>query len=282
MKFAICNELFEGWEWPRVCRFVKETGYDGIEIAPFTFAPHAGALSAEERSRIRMTAEEAGLAIVGLHWLLAKTEGFHIAHPEAAVRRKTADYLMLLSDLCADLGGKIMVFGSPKQRDVPPALAPALAREYAKVTFQDILPHLAGNGITLCFEPLAPQETNFINTASEARKLVEEIGHPNFRLTLDVKAMASERRPIAQIIKEHAPWLAHFHANDPNLLGPGFGEEDFAPILASLKEIGYGGFVSVEVFDFSPGPEAIARESLRYLARIIHYSGRVRLRRTVN
>jgi sugar phosphate isomerase/epimerase len=80
--------------------------------------------------------------------------------------------------------------------------------------------------------------------------------------------MFSERRPIAQIIKEHAPWLAHFHANDPNLLGPGFGDEDFAPILASLHEIDYGGFVSVEVFDFSPGPEAIARESLRYLENL--------------
>ena len=39
MKFAICNELFEGWEFDRVCRFVKDAGYDGLEVAPFTLAP---------------------------------------------------------------------------------------------------------------------------------------------------------------------------------------------------------------------------------------------------
>ena len=39
MKFAICNELFEGWDFDRVCRFVKDAGYDGLEVAPFTLAP---------------------------------------------------------------------------------------------------------------------------------------------------------------------------------------------------------------------------------------------------
>jgi len=265
MKFAICNEIFTGWQWPAVCAFVKEVGYHGIEIAPFTFAERITDISSAQRIEIRRNAEDSGLNIVGLHWLLAKPEGLCINHPDGTVRRKTADYLMALADFCADLGGKVMVFGSPKQRNVHPGLSSEQAWQLALETFRLVLPHLERQQITLCLEPLAPQETNFITTAREARELIQEISHPNFRLHLDVKAMSSEGRPIPEIVKENADLLGHFHANDPNLGGPGFGEVDFAPILAALREIGYPGYVSVEVFDFTPGAETIARESLRYL-----------------
>ena len=107
--------------------------------------------------------------------------------------------------------------------------------------------------MTICFEPLAPAETNFINTAAEALQFVERLNSPRFQIILDVKAMCSEAKPIPQIIRESWPRFAHFHANDKNLKGPGFGEVDFKPIAAALKEVGYQGFVSVEVFDFSEG-----------------------------
>jgi sugar phosphate isomerase/epimerase len=59
--------------------------------------------------------------------------------------------------------------------------------------------------------------------------------------------------------------VAHVHANDANRRGPGFGETDFGPIAKTLADIGYKGWVSVEVFDYSPDPETIARQSLAYL-----------------
>jgi sugar phosphate isomerase/epimerase len=265
MKFATCNEGFKDWSWPEVCKFAKETGYDGIEIAPFTFADRVSGLGPEARSEIKATAEQAGLAIVGLHWLLVKPEGLYLNHPEAAIRRKTADGLIDLVHFCADLGGKVMVFGSPKQRNVFSGLTFEQSWQLAKETFQLILPALAERDITLCFEPLSTQETDFINTAAQARKLIEEISHPNFRLLLDVKAMSSEAQAIPEIIRQNADLVAHFHANDANLGGPGFGEVDFAPILQTLQEVGYSGWVSVEAFDFTPGIETVARESLRYL-----------------
>ena len=73
--------------------------------------------------------------------------------------------------------------------------------------------------------------------------------------------MASESTPIPELIRRHRADLVHFHANDPNLKGPGFGELDFKPILATLNEIGYGGWVSVEVFDYTPGPERLREKA---------------------
>ncbi len=111
-------------------------------------------------------------------------------------------------------------------------------------------------------EPLAPAEGNFLNTAADAARLIGDVGHPNCRLILDCKAMSSEAVSIPELIRQYRGLLAHFHANDPNKQGPGFGELDFVPIFAALGEIDYRGWVSVEVFDYSPGVERLARESL--------------------
>ena len=123
--------------------------------------------------------------------------------------------------------------------------------------------------MTLALEPLAPNETDFLTTAGETVSLIERLDSVACRLHLDVKAMASEQESAADLIRRYAPYLAHFHANDPNLQGPGFGEEDFAPIFRALGEIRYGGWVSVEVFDYDPGIERLVQESIAYMQGIL-------------
>lgn len=121
----------------------------------------------------------------------------------------------------------------------------------------------------LAIEPLSSRETDFLMCASDAAELIERINHPNFRLQLDVKAMSYEYKPIPQVIRESAKHLAHFHVNDPNLLGPGMGDIPYEPIIAALREVGYDGWLCVEAFDFQYGAEKIARASAAYLQRAI-------------
>jgi sugar phosphate isomerase/epimerase len=191
----------------------------------------------------------------------------YINHTDAAIRAKTARYFCDLVNFCADLGGTIMVAGSPKQRNILPGVSSEQARDWALETFREPVARAQARGVTICFEPLGPAETNFINTAADGIAFVQRLDSPAFKIILDVKAMCSETKPIPRIIRESWPHFGHFHANDKNLKGPGFGDIDFKPIAAALKEVGYDRLVSVEVFDFAEGPEVIASKSLEYLRR---------------
>jgi sugar phosphate isomerase/epimerase len=268
MKFAICNEIFKGWKIEEAMAYAAKVGYDAIEIAPFTMAKYVTEVPMGERQRIREAASRHGIAVSGIHWVLVEAEGMHLTHPESAVRERTSKYFSDLVDFCADLGGKIVVVGSPKQRSIMESVSPDLAWEWATAIFREPVMRAERRSVTICFEPLAPTETNFINTAAEAIRFVQQLRTPHFKIILDVKAMCSESKPIPQIIRESWPHFAYFHANDKNLKGPGFGDVDFKPIAAALKEVGYNDYVSVEVFKFDEGPEVIATKSLEYLNRV--------------
>jgi len=267
MRFAICNEIYQGWRLEDILVHAAKLGYAGVELAPFTLANSVSEISATERQRIRELAARSRIAIVGLHWLLVKPEGLYLNHPDAGIRTRTAKYFVELVDCCADLGGAIMVVGSPKQRNVMAGVSRQQAWEWTAATFRDAVKRAEDRGVTICLEPLSPAETNFINTAAEAIEFVQPFNSPAFKIILDVKAMCAEAKPIPRIIRESAPRFAHFHANDRNLKGPGFGDVDFKPIAAALREAAYDGFVSVEVFKFEEGPEVVAGRSIEHLKR---------------
>lgn len=265
MKFAICNETFQDWEFERAFSFARECGYTGIEIAPFTMSPDAHDISQARRREVAAQAQQAGLEVVGLHWLLAKTEGYYLTSPDPEVRKRTSSYLGELARLCRDLDGSILVLGSPQQRNLLPGVTKSEAMGYATEVIQGALPLLEEAKVTLAVEPLGPSEGDFLLTAAEGVELIQMVDSPHCKLHLDCKAMSSETQPIGDIVDQYRGYLVHFHANDPNRLGPGFGDLDFIPIFESLLEIRYQGWVSVEVFDYTPGVERLARESMEYM-----------------
>jgi sugar phosphate isomerase/epimerase len=266
MAFSVCNELFGPTPFHEICHQVSELGYQGLEIAPFTLADTVHDLLPGDRVALRKMVEDHGLAVVGLHWLLVKPEGLHLTTPDDALRARTQAYVGDLIDFCGDIGGTIMVCGSPKQRTVLDTYEAAWAR--ARDGFRRLADRAAGRGVTLCLEPLAPAENEFITCADEALAMIAAVNHPHFQLILDVKALTGgEREPLGDVIRRAGPHLRHFHANDPNLLGPGMGEFDHAEVAAALREIGYSGWISVEVFRFELEGYTIAQRSLDGLRR---------------
>ncbi len=267
MKFAICNEVFGANqtldEWAEICRFVASVGYDGIEIAPFTFAEDVRAISDSQRAQIKLVAQDCGLEICALHWLLVSPPGLHINARDEKVRTKTTGYLKELNHFAGDLGAGAMIFGSPKARFIEDDFASAWQR--TQQSFRAVLPVLEERGVLLCQESLPAPECDFIQTVAQAQQMVQEINHPNFRLMLDAKSMSAEPSTPAELIRNFGKECAHFHANDENLRAPGYGETDFSAIMRALREAEYSGWVSTEPFDNFPDPQTLARESLAYL-----------------
>jgi len=270
MKISICNELFQGWPIEKVFEYASRLGYDGVEIAPFTLADSVTEISPARRKAIRRAAESNGVEIVGLHWLLAKPEGLHISHPDEIIRIRTQEYMEALIHFCADIGGKVLVHGSPHQRTVQ-GWNMADAWRWAQETFRPCLEIARKRNVIYCIEPLTKASTNFINTVEEASRLVKEIRHPNFRMVFDCRnASVQEESVVEGLLRAlESRYLSHVHVNDANGSGPGFGETRFTPVLKTLIKNGYRGYISVEVSQFDPDPQTIASRSIGYLKGIL-------------
>lgn len=265
MRWAICNEIFADRPLEAGLDAIADAGYAAVELAPFTLAEEPARLDRATRRRIRAAIEARGLGVTGLHWLLAGTRGLHVADPDEGVRRATVDHLRVLTELCLELGGCVLVFGSPAQRSTPPGTDPRDAAQRAEQSFAEWAEEAERSGAVICLEALPADETDYLTTTEETLALVERLASPAVRMVLDVKSMSSEPTPISAQIRRAAAQLHYVQANDANRGGPGFGATDFVPIFAALEEVGYRGDVSVEAFDLAPGRERVARESLRYL-----------------
>jgi sugar phosphate isomerase/epimerase len=269
MKFGICNETYQGWDFARICEDAASCGYHGLELAPFTLKEDPRELNDSDALTLSRTASDHGLEILGLHWLLTKPAWFHITSPDDLLRRDTVKFGQHLVRFCAMTGGRIMVWGSPKARTTQADWDQSEAHRRAVDAVRQVAETAGEYGVTLAMEPLARSETNFMNSAEEGIRFCEKVDHPACKLHLDVKAMSDESAAIPDIIRNSKEWTVHFHANDPNLRGPGMGDVDFGPILAALKETGYDDYLSVEVFDYTPGAETTARESIAYLKKTL-------------
>jgi len=271
LKTSICNELFQGWPIERVFEYAARLGYDGVEIAPFTLADSVTEISTKRRNAIRRAAEDNGIEIVGLHWLLVKPEGLYINHPDEYIRIQTQEYIEALIHFCADIGGKVLVHGSPHQRTIKEGWNAKDSWDYAIETFKVSLKAARQRNVIYCLEPLSPEQTNFINTIKEAIRFVKEARHPNLKMVFDCRSASASEKSLTEALLQalDSGYLRHVHMNDANGSGPGFGETNFTPILKTLLKNGYKGYISVEVFNFDPDPQTIASRSIGYLKGIL-------------
>ena len=272
MRLALCNEVLQPLPFEQQCAVAAALGYDGLEVAPFTLAANPLELSDAQAREFARIAQSHGLAITGLHWLLVAPAGLSIVSADAALRRRTADAMVRLVGLCAAMGGRYLVHGSPKQRSVPPGESREAALERARECLAQAARAAEQNGVTYCVEPLARAETDLINTVAEAVQLVDDIGSPALRTMIDCSAAGqAEAEPVAELIERWWPTgkLAHVQLNDPNRRGPGQGEMKFAPILEALRKIGYDGVLAVEPFDYVPDGAGCAARAIGYLRGLL-------------
>jgi sugar phosphate isomerase/epimerase len=272
MRVALCNEVIAPMPFPRQCEYAAKLGYDGLEIAPYTLSEEPHRMGAAQVAAARAAAEDAGIAVTGLHWLLIKPAGLSISTRDDAVRRRTLDVMLALVDQCAELGGRYLVHGSPHQRRIDPGDTREAALARAQECFARVAERAEKAGVVYCIEPLAADQTPLIHTIEEAVKIVEAIASPALRTMLDCSAAGRmETAPLAALVERWLPrgMIAHVQVNDRNRRGPGQGEQRFAPLFAALVRHGYAGDIAVEPFDYVPdGPGAAAR-AIGYIRGIL-------------
>ena len=265
-RHAMCNEAFEGWPFAGACRAIRAAGYTGIEIAPFTLAADPGDISAARRREYRDIIVSEGLAFAGLHWLMVSPQGLHLTTPDAALRERSWEHIRSLADLAADLGdGAVMVLGSPRQRCSTGGLWPEEATRHLAEGLRAIAPHAAARGVTVLLEALPANQCDVVRTLAEAVGMVREISSPAVGTMFDVHNAIDEAEPHAALVERYFEFIRHVHVNEPDGRHCGAGNYDFKPVLAALGRLGYAGWISLEAFDFSPGAERLASESLGYL-----------------
>lgn len=272
MKFATCNEPWRDIPVEKVFEIAAKIGFGGVEVAPFTIADHVDEISAGRRKDIVRAAADAGVEIVGLHWLLVSPKGLHITTPDDAVRQKAIDYIKSLVHFCGDIGGKVMIHGSPGQRNVEPPNTFEDAWKRARDVWAACAKTCAERGVTICIEGLATKETNFISTIEDAAKMADEVGHPNIDIMLDMKAINTMPGGILGNIAKYGSRAKHFHVNEPCSKGIGMplGDDegdnvDMKPVLQALTGAGFAGWASCEPFDYEPDPTTVAETAFATL-----------------
>ena len=267
-RYAICSEIFKDWSLREACQLVQSLGYSGFEVAPFMWAESVDSISPQARTEFRRTIEGEGLVCSGLHWLLLTPKGLHLTTADAALRERSWSYLGRLIDFCGDLGGPVMILGSPYQRNARDGQSVEEALDRLAEGLARLAPRAAEREVTLLMEAVSSQETNVVTTLEEAVRVVDSVGHPNVQTMFDFHNAADQGGDFLSLPERYFQKIRHVHVNEVDGRHPGTGEIDFARVLQLMKDRGYEGWVSLEVFDFEAGPERIARESIDYLRSV--------------
>lgn len=268
MRFALCNEVLADRPFAAQCAHAAALGYMGLEVAPYTVCDDPAAMTEAEARTLARVAADHGLAITGLHWLLVKPAHLSITSADAAVHARSTNFMRHLVDLCAAMGGRYLVHGSPKQRLIAEGQTRADALERATAAFATAGAAARAAGVIYCIEPLSADQTPLINTVAEAAAIVRTVDDPGLRTMIDTSSAGlTEAEPVDALIRRWMPTglIAHVQVNDPNRRGPGQGAMRFGPILAALAGTGYAGVVAAEPFDYQPDGAGVAAHAIGYL-----------------
>ncbi len=268
MKLALCNEVLRHLPFDAQCAMAAQLGYQGLEVAPFTLFQEAAELDERLAAHVQATARRHGLQIPSLHWLLVKPEGLSMVRPDERTRQATLDWIRRLIAFAHRCSAKVLVHGSPAQRNPQAGQTLDDARQRLEDMLRQIAPWAQSAGVTYCLEPLSPKETVLVNTVQEAAQMVRRIASPAVRTMLDASAASqAESEPIAQVLARHleAGDIAHVQVNDRNRRGPGQGDTDLLPLVRVLRERSYAGWVAVEPFEYVPDGETAAAFSAGHM-----------------
>lgn len=243
--FVFRDGLAEGFAKSAAC------GFDAVEL-------HLAGPSAVPADRIRDLGLRHGLAVSAVGTGAGKANhGWTLTDADPARRAAALDFVFGMIGFGAALGAPA-ILGSMQGRS-----GDAVSRDQALEWLAEAL-HAAGrraaeHGVPFLYEPLSRGESDLLCKAADAVGFLRDHRIANVLLLADLYHMALEERDVAEGVREAGPFLGYVHWADSNRQAMGLGGTDPAPIAAALRELGYDGYLSAEVFPLPDAESAAAR-----------------------
>ena len=269
MRLALCNKTLNDRPLEAFFALAADAGFDAIEVIPGSLGTPIVDADPAMRVQILQVARAMGLEFVAMNSIFEHVPTFNLVTGDSDLRQRAAEELVAIVHLGLHMGVTSIVIGSPRQRRAPANASFDEATDLFIAELEPAATVAQELGITLCLEPLVPSLTNFMNDTAEGIAVARRMNHPAVKLVLDVKQIARETRSFASALEIALPWLAHVHVNDANMQAPGEGDTDFLAIIKSLKDVGYGGVISIEAFSFADDPKVVLTRSRKYLESIL-------------
>ena len=245
--FVFWDDLADG------CREAAELGFDAVEVFP----PDAETL--DELDIKRLLARH-GLKVAavgtGAGWVIHK---LRLTDPDRAGREPARLFVQSIVEAAGKLGAPAII-GSMQGR-----WGDGMDRDEATFYLADALSGLgkqaATFGVPLLYEPLNRYETNFANTLADGSRILRMLDNDNVKLLADLFHMSIEEADLPAALRAAGKDVGHVHFADSNRRPVGEGHTDMTSIVRALREIGYDGYLSAEVFPY-PDPTAAARRTI--------------------
>lgn len=245
--FVFTNGLADG------CAHASALNFDAVEIFP----PAADAAELEQipalLARYRLKVAAVG---TGAGWVLRKLT---LTHADPAVRVQARAFIRSIIDLAGKFHAPAII-GSMQGR-VEGATTRAEALGWLGEALDELGEHAASYEVPLLYEPLNRYETNVFNRLGEAATYLGTLRSRNVRLLADLFHMAIEEADLAAAMRAAGSLVGHVHFADSNRRAVGLGHTVVPPIISALREIGYVGYLSAEIFPL-PDATAAARQTM--------------------
>ena len=226
--------------------FISNLGCNGVELAPSAIWSEPIDTSRQDRDSLKKKIKNFNLKFLGFHSLLYSKPKLKLFE-NSLLRKETKNYLFNLINVCSDLEGKNLVYGSPKSRELCGKKYDDCKKQSIE-DFYEIAEYAKKKGIFFCLEPLSKKETDFITSLEEGGEIVETVNHSNFKLHFDTKVIFGSMDKIGPKIERYKNIITHVHVGDENLLEPGtVNKKEHPEIGKSLRDIHYEGYITLEM-----------------------------------
>lgn len=234
-------------------RKAAELGFDAVEL----FAPGPDAVS---RETIQRTLSGHGLKLAavgtGAGWVIHKLS---LTHTEEAVRRQAVEFIKSMIDFGSAHGAPAII-GSMQGRSGEDVTRDQ-ALSWLRAGLDELSQHAGRRGVPILFEPINRYETNLCTTIDAGVDLLASLRTDNVRLLADLFHMNIEEVDIAASLRQGGPTIGHIHFVDTNRRPVGCGHLDVGPVIRTLQEIGYTGYLSAEALPW-PDPDRAAKQTI--------------------